>query len=337
MSTINKSFVGRVLVLVAAVIVTVAAAALPRSPRLHVGNGNRFVQTNLVSDIPGLATVTDPQLVKPWGISYGATSPFWVSDNGTGVSTLYNTAGAKQGLVVTIPPPTGGVGPSAPTGQVFNGTTSFAVAPGKPAAFIFATEDGTISGWNPTVNPTTAILVVDNSSVGAVYKGLAMGSVGSNMYLYATNFRSGRVEVYDSNFHRVFAPDRFIDNHIRPGYAPFNIQNLNGMLFVTYAVQDRQKHDDVAGPGHGYVDVFDTRGFLIRRLIKRGKLNSPWGVAIAPAGFGRLTGALLVGNFGNGQIQSKCMILTKGAAITMMMIRILMMLPLSGDSMVVQL
>ncbi len=305
MSAIKKSFAGRLLVIAAASMLTVAAAyAVPHQPRNHGDNHSRFVQINLVSDIPGLAAVTDPQLLNPWGITYGGTGPFWVSDNNSGFATLYTGAGTKEGLIVTIPPPVGGTQPATPTGQIFNGTTSFQLAPGKPALFILDTEDGTISGWNPGVSPTHAILTVDNSAAGAVYKGLAIGTVGANTYLYATNFRAARVEVYDTNFHLVSAPGAFVDKHIARGYAPFNITNLNGMLFVTYAVQDASKHDNIAGHGLGYVDVFDTSGNLLKRLVKHGKLNAPWGLAIAPEGFGRFTGALLVGNFGDGRIHA---------------------------------
>jgi uncharacterized protein (TIGR03118 family) len=267
----------------------------------------RFTQVNLVSDIPGLATHTDPDLVNPWGISHSATSPNWVSDNGTGVSTLYNTAGTKQGLVVTIPPPVGSPpGTTAtPTGQVFNGTSDFVVATASgsgPARFIFATEDGTISGWNPAADPTHAVLAVDNSPSGAIYKGLAIGANGSGNFLYAANFHAGTIDVFDKNFNQVQLAGSFTDPNIHQGFAPFNIQNLGGKLYVTYAKQDADGEDDVAGPSNGYVDIFDTNGNLIQRLATRGRLNSPWGLAFAPASFGPYAGDLLVGNFGNGRI-----------------------------------
>ena len=265
------------------------------------GAANSFLQTNLVSNIPGLAKFTDPDLVNPWGISHSPTSPFWVSDNGTGLSTLYNGAGVKQGLVVTIPPPAGGTPPSAPTGQVFNGTGSFQVNAGLPALFIFATEDGTISGWNPAANPTIAILKVDNSGSGAVYKGLAIGNNGAGDFLYAANFTGNRIDIFDSNFAPASLPGSFIDPNLPSGYAPFNIQNLGGQLFVTYAVQNGK--DDQPGSGNGIVDVFDTSGNFVKRLISNGgALNSPWGLEIAPAGFGDFAGDLLVGNFGDGLI-----------------------------------
>ncbi len=280
----------------------VAGLAAPIRHARTRDDDSRFLQTNLVSDVPGMALFTDPQLVNPWGISHSPASPFWVSDNGTGVATLYNTAGTKQRLVVTIPPPAGDSGPSAPTGQVFNGSANFEVASGKPAFFIFATEDGTISGWNPSVNLTRAILKVDNSASGAVYKGLAIGSVGTDMFLYAANFRDRRIDVFDKNYKPISAPGAFFDKHIKKGYAPFNITNLGGFLFVSYALQDEAKHDDVPGKGHGFVDVFDTSGNLLKRLIKHGRLNSPWGMTFAPASFGEVAGMLLVGNFGDGRI-----------------------------------
>jgi len=267
----------------------------------------RFTQVNLVSDIPGLAKNYDPDLVNPWGISHSATSPNWVSDNGTGVSTLYNTAGTKQALVVTIPPPLGSPpGTTAtPTGQVFNGTADFVVNQGPnsgPARFIFATEDGTISGWSPTVDPTHAILAVDKSPFGAIYKGLAIGSNGSGNFLYAANFHAGTIDVFDKDFHQVQLAGSFTDPNIQKGFAPFNIQTLGGKLYVTYAKQDADGEDDVAGPSNGYVDIFDTNGNLIQRLATRGRLNSPWGLAFAPPSFGAYAGDLLVGNFGDGRI-----------------------------------
>lgn len=262
-----------------------------------------YVVTNLVSDIPGLAAFTDPNLKNPWGMASSATSPIWVSDNREGVATLYNTTGTPQPLVVTIPPPSGGNPPSAPTGQVFNGGSGFALAQGQPAIFIFATEDGTISGWNPA-NPTNAVLVVDNSASGAVYKGLAIGNNGTGDFLYAANFNAGHIDVFNSFFAPTVLAGSFADPNLPAGYAPFNIQNLGGLLYVTYALQDASGHDDVAGPGHGFVDVFDLNGLLNRRLTSGGPLNSPWGLAIAPANFGQFSNDLLIGNFGDGRIDA---------------------------------
>jgi uncharacterized protein (TIGR03118 family) len=300
------------------------------------------LQTNLVSDLPGVAQHLDPQLVNPWGIAESAGSPFWISDNNAGVSTLYNTAGEKQGLVVSIPAPGDPLGASGtPTGTVFNtglGTGAFMVsgvdktgaAASAPAIFLFATEDGTLVGWNPGVNPpgfdpakagTYGIIAVDNSANptaadGAVYKGLAIATSttgpifasdpASTSVLYAANFRSGQVEVYDTNFKLVTT---FTDTKVAAGYAPFNVQVLGGKLYVTFALQNADRHDDVAGRGHGYVDVFNLDGSPgldggKERLISRGRLDSPWGLAIAPSSFGKLAGALLVGNFGNGRINA---------------------------------
>jgi uncharacterized protein (TIGR03118 family) len=258
-----------------------------------------YVQNNLVSDIPG-ADNTDVHLVNPWGIASSPTSPFWVSDNKTGVATLYNTSGTTQALIVTIPPSLGGTSPSAPTGIVFNGTAVFEVQPGSPARFIFATEDGTISGWNPDVNSAAAILKVDNSAAGAVYTGLAIGP----SFLYASNFSQGIIDVFNSNFGPTTLVGSFTDPNLPSGYAPFNVQNIGGNLFVTYALQDATKHSDVAGPGNGFVDVFDTNGNFLRRLISEAQLNSPWGVALAPGQFGQFSNALLVANFGDGKINA---------------------------------
>jgi len=269
---------------------------------------NSYVQHNLVSDIRGRADHFDPNLVNPWGISFNPTGPFWISDNGTGVTTVYDGHGrpAPMGkpLIVTIPPPLGGTPPSAPTGQVFNGTGGFALTPGLPALFIFATEDGTISGWNPTVNSTQAILKVDRASFGAVYKGLAIAAGPAGVHLYAANFRAGAIEVFDTDFNLVTLAGIFFDPTIPAGFAPFNIRNINGELFVTYAKQDGARHDDVAGPGNGFVNVFDTNGVFLRRFASAGTLNSPWGVVHAPAGFGAFSNQVLIGNFGDGRINA---------------------------------
>src|SRR5947209_3772076 len=275
-----------------------------------------YQQTNLVSDIAGIAKFTDAHLVNPWGLVHGPTTPWWVSDNGAGVSTLYKGDGTAVPLVVTIPPPAGSPAgtTAAPTGVVFNPFLStdpddFLVSENGvsgPAIFIFATEDGTISGWNSTVDLHNAILMVDNSTVGAgaVYKGLAIASAGSHEFLYATNFRAGTIDVFDANFNQVSLEGSFRDSKIPDGYAPFVIQNLGALLYVTYAQQDAQKHDDVAGLGHGFVDVSDSDAHLLQRLVKRGKLDSPWGLALAPSDFGQFSNDLLVGNFGDGFINA---------------------------------
>jgi uncharacterized protein (TIGR03118 family) len=263
-----------------------------------------YVQTNLVSDVPGLAAHTDPDLVNAWGIARSATSPWWVNDNGTGKSTLYNQTGTKLSLVVTIPPPPGSTDPSTPTGMVFNGGTGFVVTGTSggsgPARFIFATEDGTISGWNPAADPTNAILEVNNSS-SAIYKGLAIGTFTGATLLYAANFAEGRVDVFDSTWHATTVPGGFVDTALPAGYAPFNVQNLGGKIFVSFAQQGTMP-DENDGKGLGYVDAFDTGGNLLMRFEHGPWLNAPWGMAIAPPNFGEFSNRLLVGQFGSGQI-----------------------------------
>src|SRR6266704_4040864 len=306
------------LVLTLAAFLMIAAVVLLR-PLLpvaaHANGAGLYHQTNLVSDLPNIAQFQDPNLLNPWGLSHGPTTPWWVSDNGAGVSTLYNGAGTAIPLVVTIPPPAGSPAgtTAAPTGNVFNGTSGFVVATSSgagPSFFMFATEDGTISGWNPAADPTHAVLAVDRSSVGAgaVYKGLAIGSNASGTFIYATNFRFGTVEMFNSSFQLVgsFTDSKLANTCPLPNqcYAPFGIQNIGGKLFVTFALQNAEKHDDVSGPAHGFVDVFDTSGNLIRQLVVHGRLNSPWGLALAPADFGRFSNDLLVGNFGDGRINA---------------------------------
>jgi uncharacterized protein (TIGR03118 family) len=281
-----------------------------------------YAQTNLVSDLPHIARVQDKNLVNSWGLVHGPATPWWVADNGTGVSTLYDGNGtpfpAGSPLVVTIPPPAGSPAgtTAAPTGIVFNNVSStnpddFVVrANGKsgPSLFMFATEDGTISGWNIKVNPTHAIRVVDRSMVGsgAVYKGLAIGRNQGRDFIYATNFRFGTVEMFDANFHlvRSFTDKQLANDCPMPGqcFAPFGIRNIGGNLFVTFALQDAKKHDDVAGPGNGFVDIFSTGGKLLSRFAAHGALNSPWGLTMTPGNFGPFSNDLLVGDFGDGRI-----------------------------------
>jgi uncharacterized protein (TIGR03118 family) len=299
---------------------------------------NRYVVTNLTSDLPGVAPNTDPVLQNAWGVAFTPNaSPFWIADNATGCSTLYDGTGLPQPqptpLLVKIPLP-GGVIPStacmhvnpppapapnptpaAPTGLVWNqtsGATGFLV-PGTnlSATFIWDTEDGILSAWTGGLTPPDqAVLAVDNSP-GAVYKGLVFGVNAKGVFLFATNFRAGTVDVFgpaNSSSNGQYVPittdGGFIDPDIPAGYAPFGIQNIDGSLFVTYAKQNAQKHDDVAGPGNGFVDVFDTDGHLLRRFASRGPLNSPWGVARASYAFGRFSGDILIGNFGNGRIHA---------------------------------
>jgi uncharacterized protein (TIGR03118 family) len=254
-----------------------------------------FSQTNLVSDLPGVAKFTDPQLVNPWGIAESPGSPFWIANNGTGVSTLYNTGGVKQGLVVTIPSAT--TGTSAPTGQVFNATKSF-----NGDAFIFASEDGAITGWRPALG-TTAEVLVNGSANDSVYKGLANGSIGSSNYLYATDFHNDDVQVVAGTGAPALTGN-FVDPTIPAGFAVFGIQNIGGELYVTYAKQDASKDDEVEGAGNGYIDVFDLEGNFIKRLVSNGPLDSPWGLTLAPTDFGKVGGDLLVGNFGDGTIDA---------------------------------
>jgi uncharacterized protein (TIGR03118 family) len=257
-----------------------------------------YGQQNLVSDGAVPAGLVDAALVNAWGLVASATSPWWVADNGTGLSTLYNgNTGGKVSLTVTVP--------GAPTGIVFNSGPGFVVTRGTksgPARFIFASEDGTISGWNPAVAATQAVVGVDNSAGGAVYKGLAIASTAAGDRLYATNFRAGTVDVFDAGFQPV--SDAFTDADLPPGYAPFGIRLLGSTIYVTYALQNADKHDDVAGEGHGFVNAFDTGGHLLRRVASRGRLDSPWGLALAPADFGDVSGDLLVGNFGDGHINA---------------------------------
>ena len=342
------------------------AQSLSRRPQLEsleeraVPSANAL-QTNLVSDLAGVAQIQDPNLFNPWGISESTGSAFWISDNNSNLSTLYQTdqtstppgALSINPLVVGIPGPISQNGPDGtplaatdpngsagtPTGTVFNGDANafFLTPPDSSTAqpahaiFLFATEDGTIAGWNPGILPKEALIAVDNSDNpnpvnGAVYKGLAIASSSTPIFatdpastsvLYAANFRSGHIDVFDAKFNPVKLPKgTFSDPSLPKGYAPFNVQELtvNGTpeIFVTYAKQDLSKHDDVAGAGHGFVDVFnldgtpagvpDANGVATPRLITRGDLNSPWGLEIAPASFGDSAGALMVGNFGDGLI-----------------------------------
>lgn len=285
----------------ASVALVAAACALPALAQ-------HYKQTNLVSDQPGVATTTDGNLVNPWGLSRSSTSPWWASDNGSGLATLYAGTGTPASLVVTIPtgdPDASSTG--SPTGTVFNGTTGFTLATGKPALFMFVTEDGTISGWNPGVQPKTAVIEV-NTKNASVFKGAALASVNfpngtSETFLYVADFRKGRIQVYDSSFHHVtLMEEMFRDERVPHGFAPFNVQNIGGDLYVTFAKQDDQKHDPVEGAGLGFVNVYSPLGFFERRLEHGWWLNAPWGVAMAPGDFGIYSHDLLVGNFGSGLI-----------------------------------
>jgi uncharacterized protein (TIGR03118 family) len=286
-----------------ALVVTVMAFVVCLS---SLANAAGYKAKMLVADQTGVAANTDPHLINPWGISLSPTGPFWVSDNGTGLSTLYNTTGVPQSLVVTIPPVAGGT-VGVPTGTVFNGTTDFSVTKGTksgPAPFLFVGEDGSISGWNPTVDPTNAILVVDNSASQSDYKGMELGNNGTANFLYVPNFFAATVEVFDGTFQKVNLSGSFTDTHLPAGFAPFNIRLINGQLFVAFAKQNAVKHDARTGPGLGIVDIFDLNGNFVKRLVSKGKLNAPWGMALAPATFGTFSNNLLVGNLGDGLINA---------------------------------
>jgi uncharacterized protein (TIGR03118 family) len=252
-------------------------------------------QHNIVSDLSG-AAVQDADLKNAWGLAFNPKGIAWVNANGSGIAEVLKADGSKAIPSVTIPPPAGGTPPSAPTGMVFNADTSKF----KGDVFIMVTEDGTIAGWQPGQG---AVLRADNSTANAVYKGatIASGADGKPR-LYAANFRQGTVEVYDDGYNRITTKGGFADANIPAGFAPFNVQEINGSVVATYAKQDDAKHDDVKGPGNGFVDQYDADGTLMTRLISGGALNSPWGLAEAPAGFGSLGGSVLVGNFGDGRI-----------------------------------
>lgn len=257
---------------------------------------NVYKKRNLVSDIDGVARITDANLVNPWGLAFGPATPAWVADNGTDVSTLYS-GGVRKSIPVTLPLVVGIPG-GAPTGVVFNATPGFKVN-GAAAHFIFDSEAGTITAWNAGTQAVT-----EATTPGAIYKGLAIASKGSATMLYAANFHAGTIDVFNDSFAPVTVPGGFADPNLPAGFAPFNIQEIAGRLVVAYAQQDADAEDEVAGPGLGYVDVFDASGHLLRRLISQGQLNAPWGLAVAPRHFGPFSGDLLVGNFGDGAINA---------------------------------
>ena len=276
-----------------AILAAAAVVALPAS----AAQSNVYTVHPLVSDVPGAAPTTDPHLVNAWGLTASATSPWWVADNGTDLSTLYTANGAKVPFEVTVD--------GGPTGAVFNGTSGFFVSRGgatSKALFIFASEDGKIRGWDPSVAPTEAVVAVDNSAAGAIYKGLAIADTASGPRLYAADFHNARVDVFDGSWNPV--PGGFVDRRLPAGYAPFGIQTIGNRIFVSYAKQDADAEDEVAGQGLGFVDAYSTGGVLLARVAQHGQLNAPWGLALAPPSFGRFGGDLLVGNFGDGQINA---------------------------------
>jgi uncharacterized protein (TIGR03118 family) len=293
-------------VLVAAVGMALVAPALAQRDRGGRGLGH-YVQRNLVSDVPGAAELLDADLVNAWGLAFGPTTPAWVADNGTDVATLYSgavgsTPVAKVPLTVSIPD-------GAPTGAVFNGSTGFVVHSGAssgPARFLFSSEAGTITGWSPGVPPPAPSTQAQTAVTvpGAIFKGLAIADTATGPQIYAADFHNAEVDVWDANFAPVRRPGAFSDPAIPAGYAPFGIQTVNGGIVVTYAQQDADAEDEVAGPGKGFVDIYDTGGSLLRRFAARGPLNAPWGLALAAQGFGRASGALLIGNFGDGRINA---------------------------------
>jgi uncharacterized protein (TIGR03118 family) len=299
-----------------------------------VSFAQHYTQTNLVSNTSGVAPVTDPQLINPWGLSRSSSSPWWISDNGTGLSTLYNGAGAKQSLIVTIPPadPNNKNTPlGTPTGTIANSSaTDFLLAPGQPALFLFSSIDGTIIGWNPAVAiaqgatpPSTHAVTVVKTSDGSSYTGLTSAFIDGRRFLYAANFTKGRVDVYDNAFHAVdmskqhfnqdsadrdnrrSAENSFVDEKLPRSYVPFNVQAIGNDIVVTYVLHEEGLRFETDGPGFGFVDIFTSTGELVQRLEHGDWLNAPWGIALAPLDFGRFSHDLLIGQFaGGGDTQS---------------------------------
>jgi uncharacterized protein (TIGR03118 family) len=265
----------------------------------------QYKTTVLVSDGSVPAAHVDPNLKNPWGVAFNPMGFVWISDNGTQRATLYDGNGVPQSLVVTIP--AGTSGPSNPTGVVFNGTTDFVVSQaGKSGVgvFIFAGEAGTLTAWSPAVNATQAVTMFDDGSGGAVYKGLALASNNGANFLFAADFHNNKIDVFDRSFTKVTIAGAFQDPALPAGFAPFGIQAIGSKLYVTYAKQDGDAHDDVKGPGLGFVNVFDTAGRMIQRFASGGPLNAPWGAAMAPSNFARFAHDILIGNFGDGTINA---------------------------------
>jgi uncharacterized protein (TIGR03118 family) len=276
------------------------AASAGGHPHDHV-----FQQHNLISDIAGVARITDRNLANPWGLAAGPSTPLWVADNHTDVSTVYS--GAVNGSIPVIAPLVVSIPGGAPTGIVYNPTNGFVVHAGQasgPARFIFDSEAGQITAWSPNVPPATQAQLVA-STPGAIYKGLAIASTRKHgTLLYAADFHGAKIDVFNDHFARLTLPGAFVDRGLPAGYGPFNIQELGGRLYVAYAKQDADAVDEVAGAGLGFVDVYNTRGHLLKRLVSQGQLNAPWGLVLAPRHFGGFGGDLLVGNFGDGAINA---------------------------------
>jgi uncharacterized protein (TIGR03118 family) len=274
--------------------------------------GTSYVATSLVSDIgagsanPYSSANVDPRLINAWGIAFNPQGFVWVADAGTSTATLYDGNGVPQSLVVTIP--AGAAGSASPTGIVFNASSGFQVTQGGvtgSSIFIFVGEAGTVSGWAPTVNPNSAIKVVDRAANGTIYKGLAHATQGGADFLYATDFHNGVVDVFDSTFTKLATPGAFTDANLPAGYAPFGIQAIGNLIYVSFAKQDAQAENHVDGAGLGAVDVFDATGALVKRLIPvGGRLDAAWGMTMAPVNFGIFSNALLVANFGDGKINA---------------------------------
>jgi uncharacterized protein (TIGR03118 family) len=269
-------------------------AALTAASAAGAASPNAYVVTPLVSNNGVPSTTNDPNLRNAWGLGATSTSPWWVADNATGVSTLYNAAGAKLALTVTVG--------DDPTGLVSNSTGGFHLSNGNPATFLFDSEAGTISGWN---GGNAAQQVLDLSPEGAVFKGLAIANTSAGARLYATDFHNRRVDVWDGNWQPVHRPFQFFDPTIPRNYGPFGIQTIGSLVYVTYAETQPGSDDEAHGQGKGFVDAFDAATGIIRSKVAiRGQLNAPWGLAQAPADFGRFSGDLLVGNFGDGTIHA---------------------------------
>ncbi|SAK50918.1 hypothetical protein AWB79_01697 [Caballeronia hypogeia] len=296
----------RVLACAAVVATLTGIASCGGSSDNNMPSATRFKMTVVVSDGAVAAPHTDANLKNGWGVAFNPNGFAWVADNGTQKATLYDGNGVVQSLVVAIPPTANGT--ADPTGIVFNKGPDLVVARnGKSgvAAFVFAGEGGSITAWAPAVDTNNAFTVVDSSASGAVYKGLAIAATASGAHrLYATDFHNNKVDVFDGSFTKIAVPGGFRDTQIPVGFAPFGIQAIGSKIFVTYAKQDSDAHDDVAGAGLGFIDVFDIDGNLMQRFAANGALNAPWGMAQAPANFGTFSNDILVGNFGDGTINA---------------------------------